>query len=72
MILQNVTSEKRLFNLNYVNISYTLTISVHFEIRPLNKMIAYLFIYKFDGSPLLNSSIKQFDGRTLFYPQSNK
>ncbi len=75
MILQNVTSmnstpHNRLFNLNYLNITSSLPISVHFEMHPLNLSLAYLFIYKFDQTPLLNSSINQIDGWTLFCPSS--
>ena len=75
MILQNVISinftlYNQLFNLNYVNITSILPISVHFEIHPLNPNIGYLFIYKFDSSPQLNSSINQIDGWTLFCPSS--
>jgi hypothetical protein len=70
MILQNVTSLKQLFDLNNVNIEHTLDISVHFEILPLNTSVAYLFIYKFDSTPLLNISIRQIDGWSLFCPSS--
>jgi hypothetical protein len=67
MTEQNVTfltSHNQLFNLHYINITTILTISVHFEIRPLNTTLAYLFIYKFDQIPQLNQS----DGWTLFCP----
>jgi hypothetical protein len=73
MILQNVISTNftfynQLFYLHYVNITSILTISVHIEIHSLNPNIGYLFIYKFDSSPQLNSSINQIDGWTLFCP----
>jgi hypothetical protein len=75
MILQNVTSmnstpHNQLFNLNYLNITSSLPISVHFEMHPLNLSLVYLFIYKFDQTPQLNSSINQIDGWTLFCPSS--
>jgi hypothetical protein len=75
MILQNVTSmnstpHNQLFYLQYLNITSVLSISVHFEMRPLNTSLAYLFIYKFDQTPLLNSSINLIDGWTLFCPIS--
>jgi hypothetical protein len=41
-----------------------LSISVHFQIRPWNTELDYLFIYKFD---YLNS-IDQIDGWSIFYP----
>ena len=75
MILQNVTSmnstpHNQLFDLHYVNITNILSVSVHFEIRPLNTSLAYLFIYKFDQLPQLNSSINFIDGWTLLCPSS--
>ncbi len=75
MNLQNVTSlnstpHSQLFNLQFVNITNPLAISVHFEILPLNANLGYLFIYKFDNSPILNSSMNQIDGWTLFCPLS--
>ncbi|CAF0795704.1 unnamed protein product [Adineta steineri] len=75
MTLQNVTSLNStpfhlLFNLHYINIiqSNNLTISLHIEIQPLNISLAYLFIYKFDSSPQLNSSMNLIDGWSLFCP----
>ncbi len=75
MNLQNVTSinstsQNLIFNLHYINITSSLSISVHFEIEPLNTSLAYLFIFKFDQTPLLNSSINLIDGWTLFCPSS--
>jgi len=75
MILENVTSinrisDNQLFYFQYINITNTFTISVHFQIDPLNTSLAYLFIYKFDNTPLLNSSIDFIDGWTLFCPLS--
>jgi len=77
MALQNVTSMNSiphhlLFNLHYINIvqSNNLTVSVHIEIEPLNTSLGYLFIYKFDSSPQLNSSISQIDGWSLFCPSN--
>ena len=70
MVLQNITSvpHNQLFNFHYVNITTTQTISVHLQIHPLNISLAYLFIYKFDQIPQLNSSINQIDGWTLLCP----
>ncbi|CAF1677637.1 unnamed protein product, partial [Adineta steineri] len=73
MILQNVTSmnstpHNQLFDLHYLNITSSLSISIHFEIQPLNTSLAYLFIYKFDQLPQLNTSINSIDGWTLFCP----
>ena len=75
MMLQNVfpadgTRHKQLFHLHYVNITATLSISVHLEMRPLNISLGYLLIYRFDGPPQLNSSISQIDGWSLFCPSS--
>ncbi|CAF1533194.1 unnamed protein product, partial [Adineta steineri] len=73
MYLQNVTSinstiNNLLFNYHYINITSSLPVSVHFEIHSLNKSLAYLFIYKFDQAPQLNSSINLIDGWTMFCP----
>ncbi len=73
MILQNlsdVTPHQQLFNLHYINITSSIDISVHWEIHPLNSSLAYLFIYKFDGPPQLNSSMNLIDGWTLLCPSS--
>ncbi|UJR16871.1 hypothetical protein I4U23_003769 [Adineta vaga] len=71
MSLQNVTAmnsmpHDQLFQLHYRNLTSLKSISIHFEIVPLNTNISYLFIYKFDGIPQLNSSINQIDGWKLF------
>ena len=75
MILQNVTPNnntpyQHLFYLHYVNLISLLLISVHFQIRPLNSSLAYLFIYKFNQLPRLNSSINSIDGWTVFCPEN--
>ncbi|CAF0940715.1 unnamed protein product [Adineta steineri] len=73
MYLQNVTSinstiNNLLFDYRYINITSSRPISVHFEIYSLNRSLAYLFIYKFDQAPQLNSSINLIDGWTMFCP----
>ncbi|CAF1216235.1 unnamed protein product, partial [Adineta ricciae] len=75
MVLQNVTAmnyapHQLLFNLHFVDIISTLPVSVHFEMRPLNKTRSYLLIYKFDSSPQLNTSIRQIDGWSLLCPSN--
>ena len=77
MSLQNVTSSNSiphnlLFNLHHINLIQTnnLTVSVHIEMQPLNLSLGYLFIYRFDQSPQLNSSINHIDGWSLFCPSS--
>ena len=76
MNLQNVTSmnatpHNQLFHLHYLNLTTTsLPISVHVEIQPLNTSLGYLFIYRFDQIPLLNTSINLIDGWTLLCPSS--
>lgn len=47
-----------------------LDVSVHLEIFPMNQSVAYWFIYKFDGLPFVNSSLKRIDGWSLFCPYS--
>jgi hypothetical protein len=77
MALQNVTSmndnHNRIFNLHFVNITQSngnLTVSLHFEMHPLNASLGYLLIYRFDHSPQLNSTINQTDGWSLLCPLS--
>ena len=75
MALQNVTSvgalpHHQLFYLHFINITSELPISVHFEMRPLDASLAYLFIYRFDSAPQLNSSVQLIDGWTSFCPSS--
>ena len=60
----------QLFKYHYINITSLINISVHWEIQPLNLTMAYLFIYKFDRAPQLNSSINLIDGWTLLCPSS--
>ena len=72
MTLQNVTSfnSTQLFDVHYVNITGTLPVSVHFEIRPIDRTLGYLFIYQFDRFPRLNSSTRDIDGWSLLCPSS--
>jgi hypothetical protein len=72
MVLQNISSmsDNELFHLQYINITSNFPISIHFEIKPLNISVGYLFIYKFDNLPQLNSSIQQIDGWSLFCPSN--
>jgi len=71
MNLQNVTSMNSssyhlIFNYHYINITTSLSISVHIDIQPSDPTVSYLFIYKFDEKPQLNSSLQIIDGWTLF------
>ena len=77
MARQNATSlsaipHSQLFNLHYININQSspLTISLHFEMRPLTVNLSYLLIYRFDGSPQLNRSVAQIDGWSLLCSSS--
>jgi hypothetical protein len=75
MAMQNVTSmnaspHRRLFNLHFSNITSALPISVHFEMQPLDVILGYLLIYRFDSGPQLNSSVHLIDGWTLLCPSS--
>ncbi|CAF1188688.1 unnamed protein product, partial [Adineta ricciae] len=77
MVSQNVTSmnsiqQDLLFNLHYVDLSQSngVSVSVHIEMKPLNPSLGYLLIYKFDSSPVLNSSMSQIDKWSLFCPSN--
>ena len=66
----NATPHNQLFNLHFSNITTVLPLSLHFEMHPLNRTVGYLFIYRFDASPVLNSTVNHIDGWTLFCPSS--
>ncbi|UJR13336.1 hypothetical protein I4U23_000354 [Adineta vaga] len=51
-----------------MDLNTALPISIHWEIQTLNINLAYLFIYRFDQIPQLNSSIYQIDGWAVFCP----
>ncbi|UJR10866.1 hypothetical protein I4U23_015053 [Adineta vaga] len=80
MTLQNVTSlvdklslNNHQFNLHFINISQTnpnLSISIHFEIFPLNTSLGYMLIYKFDQIPQLNSSLIFIDDWSMLCPRN--
>lgn len=66
----NNTAHRLIFNLHFINITSHLPISLHLEMRPMNASRSYLFIYRFDQSPQLNTSIQIIDGWTLFCSSS--
>ena len=71
MILQNVTFLNRSFHMKLINLKEiqlheNVTISVHFQIHPLEKNLSYLFIYQFDRS----IQFDHVDGLILFCPLS--
>ena len=74
MSLQNTISRssEESFNLSLSQFvkNKNLTVSLHFEVRPLNISLGYLFIYQFDKTPQLNSAKKDIDGWELFCPSS--
>ena len=79
MIVQTVTSlnndvHRLIFNLHYLAVPFTspfVTESMHIEMQPVNISLAYLFVYRFDTSPRMNSSFRQIDGWSLLCPSSN-
>ena len=75
MFFQNVTSldlHHQLFNLHHVDLTGMSDVSVHFEMHPLVNNLSYLLIYRFDHSPVLNTSLQQIDGWSLFCPASKE
>ncbi|CAF1375842.1 unnamed protein product [Adineta ricciae] len=77
MIRQNVTSlnstspHQLLFHFQYVSLSSSsLAVSVHWEVEPASTSLAYLFVYRFDQTPQLNTSINHIDGWALFCPSN--
>lgn len=80
MTLENVTgplgttkpNNNRFFSLYFVNVTGTtkaLTLSATFELQPDTSTPGYLIIYRFDGIPTLNSTIRLMDGFKIFCPQ---
>jgi len=82
MILQNISSllsdpsmNDRQFNFDFINITQinsTISLSVHFEMFPLDLNLGCMLIYKFDDISQLNSSIQRIDDWTLLCPYSKK
>ena len=78
MTLQNVTGmmndslHQRLFNLHSIDFSETSSFALHLEVHPLSVNLSYLMIYRFDISPVLNSSLSQIDGWSLLCSSTNK
>ena len=79
MALQNVTAMNetnapRLFHLHLIDLSERAAdwFALHLEMHPLSSNVSYLLIYKFDRSPVLNSSFQEMDGWTLFCPSSER
>ncbi|CAF1401522.1 unnamed protein product [Adineta steineri] len=80
MTLQNVTSIQtkshyQIFNLHFINLQQSQSVnnrsvSLIFEMKPLDITQSYLLIYRFDSSPQLNSSINQIDGWSLLCPSN--
>lgn len=64
------SAHNQIYNLHYMNISSEVNRSIHWEIQPLDRSVAYQLIYKFDQSPQLNSSVTVIDGWTLLCPSS--
>ncbi len=58
----------RQFFIYYVNITQinpNLTVSIHFELKPVSRNISYFMIYKLDEIPAYNSTDKLFDGSAM-------
>ena len=71
MKLQNTSNQ--LFSFHFLNLTQSnpkTSISVQFEMQPLNSTIGYLLIYRFDNLPQLNSSINEIDGWTILCPSN--
>ena len=72
MTRQNATSmsndslHQRVFNLHSIDFTETSPFALHLEVHPLSGNLSYLMIYRFDLSPVLNSSLSQIDGWSLF------
>ena len=67
MSLVNVIGQR---GFHFYSLDLTPFSSIHFDIHPLNINLSYVFIYRFDRAPILNSSQPQIDGWTIFFPSS--
>jgi hypothetical protein len=59
----------RQFFIHYVNITQVnpnLTVSIHFELKPMERNISYFIIYKFDQVPAYNSTHQSFNESKMF------
>lgn len=77
MALQNATSKtiKEAFDYQLIDLDHLvgntgLTVSVHFEIQPLNPNLAYAFVYRFDPTLQIDDLKTQIDGWSRFCPSS--
>jgi hypothetical protein len=81
MSLQNVTSmamkndspsDRRLSNFHSMDFNPTSSsFALHLEVHPLSSMnLSYLMINRFDRSPILNGSLSQIDGWSVFCPST--
>lgn len=75
MILENVTGDNQSLHLKMLDIEQlqpnpNQTISIHFEIQPLNTNLSYLFIYQFDDRTPWVESTDQLDGWTTLCASS--
>ena len=71
MHLQNVTDHNhsfhyQLIDLRQLQINRDLTFSVHFQIQPIDRALAYYFVYRLHDTMELN----QLDGSQFFCPSS--
>ena len=69
--MSNDSLHQRLFDLHSIDFTQTSSpFALHLEVHPLSVNLSYLMIYRFDLAlaPLLNSSLSQIDGWSLFCP----
>ena len=74
----NASVKKNTTNLVYLNGAYVngfklsgSNVSVHVQIKPEKKNVGYLFLMKFGGNALANSSTKYFDKWSVFCPATD-
>lgn len=76
MTLKNLTSmnsngqQYYLYRIDIPQSNSNGSVSLHFEMRPENQSLNYLFIFKFDGEPKLNTNIRDIDDWYLFCDSS--
>ena len=65
----NNDSESKLFPIG-LNVT-ALNSSIHVEISPLNSSIGYLVLLKFNMTPRINSTFKDYDHWNMFCPSGS-
>jgi hypothetical protein len=59
-----------IYLINIKPLNPNITISMHFELKPVDPKISYMIIYKFNTVPAYNSTAVSIDGSEMFCSES--